>query len=68
MANKCEKCGTNEPNKTYDWANLTGNYDDVNDYKMMCRSCHFKMDGHRNNLPNRIDTKNTNKRKLINGK
>jgi hypothetical protein len=36
----CEQCGTSDPSKTYDWANLTGNYQDVNDYARMCRSCH----------------------------
>ena len=30
--------------KNYDWANLTGHYDDPNDYKRMCRSCHWKYD------------------------
>lgn len=40
----CEVCGTTNPQKTYDWANLTGRYDDPNDYKRMCRSCHWKYD------------------------
>lgn len=41
---KCEICGTEEKKRTYDWANLTGKYNDPNDYKRMCRSCHFKRD------------------------
>jgi len=41
---KCEVCGTVDTNKTYDWANLTGRYDDPGDYKRMCRSCHWKHD------------------------
>lgn len=41
---KCETCGT-EDSKIYDWANMSGRYHDVNDYKRMCRSCHFKHDG-----------------------
>lgn len=41
---KCERCGTNDPGKHYDWANLTGKYDDPSDYQRMCRSCHFKYD------------------------
>jgi hypothetical protein len=41
---KCQRCGTDNPRKTYDWANLTGNYDDPNDYERMCRSCHWKYD------------------------
>lgn len=40
----CEVCGTTASYKTYDWANLTGRYDDPNDYKRMCRSCHWKYD------------------------
>ena len=41
---KCEVCGTTDATKSYDWANLTGQYDDVQDYKRMCRSCHWKHD------------------------
>jgi hypothetical protein len=41
---KCEICGESETKKHYDWANLTGNYEDPNDYKRMCRSCHWKYD------------------------
>lgn len=39
----CEVCGCHDK-KYYDWANLTGNYSNVNDYKRMCRSCHRKYD------------------------
>lgn len=42
---KCEVCGTTDKRKSYDYANLTGNYADENDYKQMCRSCHWKYDG-----------------------
>lgn len=41
---KCEKCGTTDLRKRYDWANLTGRYEDPKDYRRLCRSCHFKMD------------------------
>jgi hypothetical protein len=41
---ECVDCGTTDPSKKYDWANLTGNYADVNDYKRLCRSCHSKLD------------------------
>jgi hypothetical protein len=41
---KCEACGTTSPDVVYDWANMTGNYEDPSDYKRMCRSCHFKHD------------------------
>ena len=40
----CVECGTTDPTKTYDWANLTGHYEDLNDYQRMCRSCHWKYD------------------------
>jgi hypothetical protein len=41
---KCQICGTTDIKKTYDWANLTGKYEDPLDYKRMCRSCHWKHD------------------------
>lgn len=41
----CEQCGTTDPSKTYEWASLTHRYDDVDDYRRMCRSCHRKYDG-----------------------
>ena len=44
---KCEQCGTTDSKKTYEWANLTGNYRDIADYKRMCRSCHKKFDHQR---------------------
>ena len=40
---KCAKCGTTDA-KHYDYANLTGHYEDLNDYAPMCRSCHWKYD------------------------
>jgi predicted transcriptional regulator len=40
----CEVCKTSDPLRSYDWANLTGKYDDPSDYKRMCRSCHWKYD------------------------
>jgi len=42
---KCEECGTADPRRSYDWANLTGNFADVMDYRRLCRSCHWKLDG-----------------------
>jgi hypothetical protein len=41
---RCEACGTTDKRKSYDWANQSGNYDDVTDYRRMCRSCHWKLD------------------------
>lgn len=49
---RCMVCGTTDPTKRYEWANMTGRYHDVLDYVRMCVSCHHKKDGHANNLPN----------------
>ena len=40
----CQVCGENDKQKWYDWANLTGNYDDPDDYMRMCRRCHREYD------------------------
>ncbi len=40
----CDLCGTSDANKVYDWANLTGHYDDLKDFKRMCRKCHINFD------------------------
>lgn len=45
----CSPCGSMDINKVYEWCNLTGNYQDVNDYERMCRSCHRKYDKNRIN-------------------
>lgn len=45
----CEVCSTTTAKK-FEWANLTGNYEDVNDYKRMCTSCHSKHDGKIRNI------------------
>ncbi len=46
---KCDVCGTCAPQKSFDWANLTGDYANPQDYKRMCRSCHWRYDEkHRN--------------------
>jgi hypothetical protein len=43
----CEQCGTSGPGQPYEWANLTGRYEDVNDYARMCAACHRAVDGAR---------------------
>jgi len=43
----CEICGITDRLKWYDWANLTGKYADVMDYKRMCRKCHKEYDNKR---------------------
>jgi hypothetical protein len=50
---RCEECGTTDPKKTYDWANQKGRYDDPQDYRRLCRSCHGKLDAQ---SPPRYDT------------
>lgn len=42
---RCQTCGA-EP-RWIDWANLTGRYEDVNDYAPMCRPCHRAYDAGR---------------------
>lgn len=42
--NGCAICGTKDPSLWYDWANLTGRFEDMNDYLPMCRSCHRQYD------------------------
>ena len=41
---ECSRCGTTDPAKRYEWANLTGNFADINDYERMCKSCHTIFD------------------------
>jgi hypothetical protein len=40
----CTECGSADESKKYDWANLTGNYEDPSDYRQMCKSCHRRYD------------------------
>jgi hypothetical protein len=48
---KCQWCETTDPSRTYDWANLNGDYGNLDDYVRLCRSCHWKHDGTINNIP-----------------
>lgn len=52
---RCEVCGTTDPDKTYDWANLSGNYADLTDFKRMCRSCHWRYDDKAKNFQGKRD-------------
>lgn len=47
---KCDFCGTTDESKKYDWANLTGDYSNINDFRRLCRSCHWKHDQTRLNF------------------
>ena len=52
-AKKCEVCGGKKAPK-YNWANLKGKYEDINDYKQMCAKCHKNYDlNHRKLTPNK---------------
>lgn len=50
----CDECGTTDPKRSYDWANLTGHYENLEDYKRMCRSCHWKYDNKQANFKGAI--------------
>jgi hypothetical protein len=50
---KCEICKTTDKNRTYDWACVNGDFDDVFGYIRMCRSCHWKHDGTIKNIQGR---------------
>jgi hypothetical protein len=41
----CSRCGATEGR--FEWANLTGDYADINDYERMCVSCHRRFDAAR---------------------
>lgn len=43
---KCADCGTTTA-KHYDWASISRSCKrDLSDWKRLCRSCHFRYDGH----------------------
>lgn len=41
VASLCSRC---KSASFVEWANLTGKYEDVNDYEQLCRKCHHKFD------------------------
>jgi hypothetical protein len=43
-ANRCDQCGLDNKNRRYEWANLTGDFYNMDDYKSMCHPCHKKYD------------------------
>lgn len=49
---KCEECGETDPKKRYEWASMSGRYEDPNDYRRLCCSCHKKLDNVIRNLRN----------------
>lgn len=44
---ECARCGCADDGARYEWANVSGNYGDVNDYERMCVSCHRSYDAAR---------------------
>jgi hypothetical protein len=40
---RCEHCGADD-DRMYHWANVSGNYADINDFIQLCVSCHRKFD------------------------
>ena len=47
---KCDVCGEDSPTTWYEWANLTGDYENTLDYLRMCRKCHRSHDKNRKML------------------
>ena len=45
----CLVCGTVSA-KAYDYANISGRYEDMDDYVPLCRSCHWRYDGKVENI------------------
>lgn len=46
---KCSRCDTTRA-KRFDWANVSGRFEDPNDYIRLCVSCHSKFDDWGRNL------------------
>ena len=44
---RCACCDTTDPGIRYHWANLTGHYENVNDYARLCPPCHRRLDARR---------------------
>ncbi len=51
----CEHCGNTDRSIRYEWANLTGQYADPNDYIRLCKRCHMRFD----NVPAKITADKT---------
>jgi hypothetical protein len=45
--NCCACCDTTDSGVVYHWANLTGHYEDINDYVRLCVPCHRRLDARR---------------------
>lgn len=61
----CEVCGTVDPSKRYEWANVTGDYADVeHGYRRMCCRCHRKFDKSKEGVKNNVKRKKIRKEYL----
>ena len=45
--NRCACCDTTDPSQRYEWANLSGRYEDIHDYARLCVTCHRRLDAAR---------------------
>jgi hypothetical protein len=53
---ECSQCGRTDDVTRYEWANLTGRYEDVTDYARMCASCHHYYDAARRRETGQLTT------------
>ena len=49
---RCSACDTTDAGR-YEWANLTGRYDDIADYVRLCIPCHRRLDAYRRRITGR---------------
>lgn len=60
----CTSC--NKTTGRFEWANLTGRYEDVNDYVRLCVSCHRRFDAKRRTMTGKATSTNASrKRKAV---
>jgi len=59
----CQQCGTTVPSERYEWANLTGKFDDPTDYMRVCKRCHVRIDDiyARRRFRNKLNAYNENR-------
>lgn len=57
---KCEFCGDEESSR-FEWSNLTGKYEDVEDYARLCVSCHKRLDHERRTKTGEMTSMNGSK-------
>jgi hypothetical protein len=50
----CACCDAKDSDTRYEWANLTGHYEDINDYIRLCVLCHRRLDARRRKILGRL--------------